>query len=151
MPSHGSRDAMSFDHLMESFAQKNDMGKLEFKDNKYHLVLDDLVALTAFQAGGNCYLHGILGSLPDQPRDQEQLLIELLKTSLILVSTHRVSLCIEPDNKQLGLYLVRSLQDLDEAELERGLIEYLNCFEILQEYIEKQQPLRGNAPMMLMP
>ncbi len=142
---------MSFDLLMESFAQNNDMGELEFKDNKYHLVLDDIVALTAFQAAGNCYLHGILAPLPDQPRDQEQLLIELLKTSLILVNTQRVSLCIEPDNKQLGLYLVRSLQELDAVELERALIEYLNCFEILQEYIEKQQPPRATSPMMLMP
>ena len=142
---------MKFDDLMAAFARKNDMGELDFRDNKYRLVLDDSVELTCFQANGLCYFHGLLAPLPDNPRDQEELLTQLLKTNLSLVNIQCANLCIEPDNKHLGLYMTRSLQELDEEELENALLDYLNYYEILKQDIDIGSSRLASGPMILMP
>ncbi len=142
---------MSFDNLMQSFASQNDLGELDFRDNKYYLMLDNAIDVACFQANGNCYIHGMLAPLPVDKAGQEDLLIRLLKRNLSLLYNQQVSLCIEPDGKELALYLVRSLQGFDEVELEKALVEYVTSFEFLKEEIDQQGPLPGSAPMMFMP
>ncbi|WP_263079691.1 CesT family type III secretion system chaperone [Endozoicomonas sp. Mp262] len=142
---------MSFDTVMKSFASQNDMDELDFRDNTYFLTLDDAIEAACFQANGNCYIHGILASLPEGNSAREQLLVDLLKTSLALIYSHRVSLCLEPDGKQLALYLIRPLREFDEIELENALIEFINAYEVLKQVIDQQQRFTASGPMMLMP
>ena len=127
---------MSFDEIITGFAQRNGMDALEFRDSKYHLVLDDTVELMCFQNHGLCYFHGVLGLLPDKKTEQEEMLAKLLKTNLSLINVQRASLCIEPDNKHLGLYLTRPLQQLSDEELESTLLDFLCCYEILKQDTE---------------
>lgn len=139
-------DAMNFDKLMVSFAQQNEIEELDFRDNKYHLVLDDTIELTCFQANELCYLHGLLDLLPKEPYNQQELLVNLLKTNLSLINDQRAHLCIEPDDKHLGLYLTRPLSGLDEAMLEDALVDYITCYERL-----KQEHSLSGGPLVLGP
>ncbi|MDP0561959.1 MAG: CesT family type III secretion system chaperone [Candidatus Endonucleobacter sp. (ex Gigantidas childressi)] len=140
---------MSFKNLMHSFARQNNLEELDFRDNKYHLVLDDLVRLTCFQANGECYFHGILAPLPKDPSTREDLLVRLLKTSLALMQSQRVILCIEPDGLNLGLYLTRPLQGLDETMLTTALVEYVNGFEIFKKEVDRDGSQHHPGLMML--
>ncbi|MDD7804341.1 MAG: CesT family type III secretion system chaperone [Endozoicomonas sp. (ex Botrylloides leachii)] len=143
---------MNLNDLMTSFAQKQGIDELDFRDDKYHLILEDKIELTCFQANGICYFHGLLGPLPEQPADQEALLTQLLKTNLSLINMQRASLCIEPDNKYLGLYLTQSLQALNEVALEDALLNYVHCYETLTQDIGNPKHSQiASGPMILMP
>ena len=143
---------MSFDNLMESFARNNDVGELDFRDNKYYIVLDGTVDLACFKNGENCYFHGILDELPEKPSEQENLLISLLKINLSLINSEKACLCIEPDGRHLGLFLIRPLQGLDEVEMEKALVEYINFLEVMKHEIDQVKGGQESfSPMFLMP
>lgn len=142
---------MSFDNLMESFAKQNDLGELDFHDNKYHLVLDGNIEVACFQANGHCYLRGMLAPMPDNINQQEALMTKLLQTSLSLIHSQRVTLCINPETHNFEVYLMRKIQGLDELELSNALVEYINCFEIFKKECELDSIPSASMPIMLMP
>ncbi|MDP0588353.1 MAG: CesT family type III secretion system chaperone [Candidatus Endonucleobacter bathymodioli] len=140
---------MSFENLMKSFARQNNLEEIDFRDNKYHLILDGITRVTCFQANGDCYFHGILAPLPEDSSAREDLLVRLLKTNLALMQSQRMSLCIEPDGRNLGLYLTRPLRGLDETMLTSALVEYVNGFEVFKKEVDRDDFQMFSGMMML--
>ncbi len=142
---------MSFDQLMLSVAQRNELGELDFRENRYHFTIDGRIELTCFQANGRFYLHGVITSLPAGVSDQEKLLRELMKKNLGLSTTQRVILSIEPDQDALALHYTCGLQGLDEEVIEEVLSEFANNFEYYSNLINQDQLVMPLTPTMIMP
>ena len=142
---------MSFDNLIQSVANRNSIGKLDFRNDRYYLTIDGRIEVACFQSKGKFYLHGILASLPPKPDDQQKLLTELLQKNLGLMMTQRVSLCMEPDTDELALSTTRSALGLTEDIIEESLAEFANNYEyFLGLMVQDTQPAPV-SPVMIMP
>ena len=142
---------MSFDQLMLSVAQRNELGELDFRDNRYHLTIDGRIELTCFQANGRFYLHGVIATLPVGISDREKALRDIMKKNLGLATTQRVILSVEPDQDALALHYSTGLQGLDEEAIEEALSEFANNFEYYTNLIHQDQLVMPTAPTMIMP
>ncbi|MET4694893.1 CesT family type III secretion system chaperone [Endozoicomonas lisbonensis] len=142
---------MSFDNLIKSVARRNQMGELEFRDNRYYISVDDRIELACFQANGKFYLHGVIAKLPSRADEQEELLKKLLQKHLGLIQTQRISLCIEPDSDELSLSTTRTALGLNEDIIEEALAEFANNFEYILTLINEDALTMPSAPVMIMP
>ena len=143
---------MSFDQLMKSVAQRNDMGELDFRDNRYYLSIDNHMELACFQANGKFYLHGVIAQLPPKPDDRQALLKKLLQKHLGLNQTQRISLSIEPDSDELSLSTTRPTLGLNVDVIEEALAEFANNYEYFLTLINQDGlNVAPSGPVMIMP
>ena len=142
---------MSFDNLMKAVAQKNQLGELDFRNDRYFLTIDSRIEFSCFQANGRFYLHGIIARLPDSSKDREELLRSVMQKTIGLATTQRVVLSVEPDNDSLALHFSRPLQGLDEGIIEEALSEFANNFEYYLNLINQGQLSMPAMPTMIMP
>ncbi|WP_255471737.1 CesT family type III secretion system chaperone [Endozoicomonas sp. OPT23] len=136
---------------MKSVAQRNELGDLDFRDNRYHLTIDGRIELTCFQANGKFYLHGLLAGLPAGASEREKVLRDIMKKTLGLSTTQRVILSVEPDQDALALHYSCNLQGLDEEAIEESLSEFANNFEYYTSLIHQDQLMMPAMPTMIMP
>lgn len=142
---------MSFDNLMQSVAERNAIGKLDFRNNRYYLTIDGRIEVACFQAGGKFYLHGILAKLPSELSGQQDLLTRLLQKNLGLAMTQRVSLCMEPETEELALSTTRTALGLTEDIIEECLAEFANNYEYFLGLMVQDSQLMPASPVMIMP
>ena len=142
---------MSFDNLMQTVAERNAIGKLDFRNNRYYLTIDGRIEVACFQTGGKFYLHGILARLPTKPSEQQELLTTLLQKNLGLAMTQRVSLCMEPETDELALSTTRSALGLTEDIIEECLAEFANNYEYFLSLMVRDTQSMPASPVMIMP
>ena len=145
-------DAMSFDNLMQSFANGQNLGKLEKQNNHFYLTIDTQMEITCFQANSKFYAYGVIAMLPSEDQKREQFLQEILQKNLALLMSERVALCVEPDADVLAIYLTRPLQGLTEEKIESAIATLANNYELFLKLASQEQLAPPpSAPMMLMP
>ncbi|MGI9279301.1 MAG: CesT family type III secretion system chaperone [Endozoicomonas sp.] len=142
---------MSFDNLMKAVARNNQLGELDFRDNRYYLTIDNRIELTCFQANGRFFLHGVIAQLSSGEKDRENLLRSLMTKTVGLATTQRVILSIEPEKDALALHYSCPLQGLDEDQIEEALSEFANNFEYYLMEISQEQAVMPTMPTMIMP
>ncbi|WP_062268774.1 CesT family type III secretion system chaperone [Endozoicomonas arenosclerae] len=142
---------MSFDNLMRAIAQKNQLGELDFRDNRYHLTIDSRIEFTCFQANGRFFIHGVIAELPQGEKDRENVLRNLMAKTVGLATTQRVILSIEPEKDALALHYSCPLQGLDEDQIEEALSEFANNFEYYLVEVSQEQAVMPTMPTMIMP
>ena len=141
---------MSFEHLMNLYAARQQMGKLEHENDRYSLVVNDRVEVACFQANGRFYVYSIIAKLPKENSKREELLIRLLEKNLALVAYERVSLCIDPDENALALYASAPLRSLSVDVIEEAIVALANNHELFVKWTGQSAPPSGSA-MMFMP
>ena len=142
---------MSFENLMKSVANRNNLGNLDVRDSRYYITIDSHMEVASFQANGKFYLYGVLASLPENSKDRDDLLHKLLQKNLGLAMTQRVSLCAEPDSDVLALYLTRPLQGLNEDVIEESLGEFANNYDYFLSLVSEEVLVMPSMPTMIMP
>ncbi|WP_175404540.1 CesT family type III secretion system chaperone [Endozoicomonas atrinae] len=141
---------MSFENLMNSYAARQQIGPLEYENDRYTLVVDDRVEVACFQANGRFYAYCIISKLPEDNSKREELLIRLLEKNLALVAFERVSLCIDPDENALALYASAPIKSLSVGGIEEAIVALANNHELFVKWVGQSAPPSGSA-MMLMP
>ena len=144
-------DAMSFDNLMQSFANQQQLGELEVRDNRYYFTIDSQMEIACFQANGKFYVYGVVAMLPKDGQNREVFILDILQKNLALLMTERVSLCIEPDQDALAIYLCRPLQGLNVDVVEEAIATLVNNFEMCIKFATSGQLSRPAHPSMFMP
>ena len=143
---------MSFENLMQSFANQQSLGKLELRDNRFYLTIDTQMEITCFQANSRFYAYGVITMLPRDSQKCEQFLREILQKNLALLMSERIALCIEPEDDVLSIYLTRPMQGLTEDKIEEALATLANNYELFLKLASQEQLAPPpSAPMMLMP
>ncbi len=142
---------MSFDHLMQSFANQQQLGDLELRDHHYYLTIDTQMELSCFQANGKFYVYGVISMLPGDSVQREEFLEKILQKNLVLMQTERISLCIEPDKDVLGIYFTRPLQGLTEQGVEAAIAVFTNNFEFFLRQLGLDNVPVSGSPMMFLP
>ena len=143
---------MSFENLMQSFANQQSLGKLELRDNRFYLTIDTQMEITCFQANSRFYAYGVITMLPGDAQKREQFLREILQKNLALLMSERVALCIEPEDDVLSIYLTRPMQGLTEDKVEEALATLANNYELFLKLASQEQLAPPpSSPMMLMP
>ena len=141
---------MSFENLMNSYAARQQIGPLEYENDRYTLVVDDRVEVACFQANGRFYAYCIISKLPEDNSKREELLIRLLEKNLALVAFERVSLCIDPDENALALYASAPIKSLSVGGIEEAIVALANNHELFVKWVGQSAPPSGTA-MMFMP
>ena len=142
---------MSFDNLMQSFASQQQLGELEVRDNRYYFTIDTQMEVACFQANGKFYVYGVVALLPKDGRKREEFLLNILQKNLALLMSERVSLCIEPDQDALAIYLCRPLQGLNVDVVEMALATLVNNFEMFIKFASSKQLSRPTDSSMFVP
>lgn len=142
---------MSFDNLMQSFASQQQLGELDIKDNRYYFTIDSRMEIACFQANNQFYVYGVISMLPKDAGKREAFLLDILQKNLALVMTERVSLCIEPDQDALAIYLCRPLQGLNVDTVEQAVATLVNNFELFIQLASAEPSANSAPPPMFMP
>ncbi|WOG25695.1 CesT family type III secretion system chaperone [Endozoicomonas sp. 8E] len=142
---------MSFDNLMKAVARNNQLGELDFRDNRYYLTIDSRIEFTCFQANGRFFIHGVIAQLPPGEKDRENILRNLMTKTVGLATTQRVILSIEPEKDALALHFSCPLQGMDDNLVEEALAEFANNFEYYLKEISQEQTVMPTMPTMIMP
>ena len=143
---------MSFKNLMQSFASQQNLGTLDFHDNRFHITVDTQMEIACFEANGLFYVYGVIAMLPRDEYKREQFLQDILQKNLALIMSERVSLCMEPDVDVLAIYLSRPMQGLNEDIIEKAIATLCNNYELFLKLASQEQlPPPPSSPMMLMP
>ena len=142
---------MSFDRLMQSFANQQALGELEIRDDRYYFTIDTNMDVACFQANGKFYVYGVISMLPKDHQKRETFLLDMLQKNLALMMTERVSLCIEPEEDVLAIYLCRPLQGLNASEIEKSVATLVNNLELLIQLAHSDPLSKPSPPSLLMP
>lgn len=141
---------MSLETLMKTFAAQKQMGELEFRSNRFYLTVDSQMEVACFQANGKFYVYGVIAELPEDVRQREELLKGLLQKNLALLMSERVSLCIEPEQSVLAIYLCRPMQGLNVDSIETSIATLVNNFELFLKWAH-QNNMSPPSSFMMMP
>ena len=146
-------DAMSFKNLMNSYAARQQMELLGCENNKCTLTIDGRVEVSCFQANGRFYAYSVITKLPVDNNKRESMLVGLLERNLALLTTQRVSLCIDPDENVLGVYISASLKNLNVDLIEELIAALANNYELFLTWAGQGGGTSVQSPpaMMLMP
>ena len=117
---------MSFEHLMNLYAARQQIDGLEYENNRYNLVVDDRLEVACFQANGRFYAYSVIARLPGESSQREELLAGLLEKNMALIAFERVSLCIDPDEHALALYASAPLRSLSVDVIEEAIVALAN-------------------------
>lgn len=142
---------MSFNNLMQSFANQLGLGGLDIKDDRYYLTIDSHMEITCFQAKSKFYVYGVVSMLPKDVGKREAFLLDILQKNLGLLMTERVSICIEPDEDVLAIYLCRSLQGLNVDVIEEAVATLVDNCELFIKIASSRQLAKPDQPPMFMP
>lgn len=142
---------MSFENLMNAFAARQQLGPLEYKNNQFFLTIDNRIEISCFQANSRFYVYGVIAKLPEDGFKREELLTSLLEKNLALLATERTSLCIDPEQNALAIYISVSLKDLNLGGVEESIAALTNCFELFLQWTGQSAPPPPSPSMMLMP
>ena len=142
---------MSFENLMNTFAARQQLGRLEYNNNQFFLTIDNRIEVSCFQANGRFYVYGVVAKLPEDDRKREELLTTLLEKNLVLMATERVSLCIDSEQNVLAIYTSASLKGLNLGGVEESIAMLANNFELFLQWTGQSAPPPPSPSMMLMP
>ena len=144
------KDAMSLKKLMDEYAASEQLEQLEQDNNKFLLTVDGSIDIEFFQVNDRFIAYSILMKLPDNKNDREQLLQNLLERNLVLLSTERVSLCIDSKSNTLALYVSKPLGKLTQGEISDSVELLSNNHELFITLI-KQSDTPSSPSMMMGP
>ncbi len=142
---------MTFENLMNAYAARQQMQPLEYENNKFKLTVDDRIEVACFQANGRFYAYSTITKLTDDNSKREQLLMMLLEKNLALLATERVSLCIDPDENALAIYISAPLKNLSIGGIEESIAALANNYEHFLKWAGQSAPPPPAPSMMLMP
>ncbi len=142
---------MSFDKLMQSFADQQQLGELEVRDKRYYFTIDSEMEIACFQANGKFYVYGVVSMLPRDSQKREDFLLNILQKNLALLMSERVSICIEPNENVLAIYLCRPLQGLHVDVVEEAIATLTNNFELFLSIASAESVPKPASPSMFMP
>ncbi|USE39025.1 CesT family type III secretion system chaperone [Endozoicomonas sp. SCSIO W0465] len=140
---------MSFEKLMNSYAARQQMGALEYENDRYALVVDDRLEVACFQAHGRFYVYSIISKLPEDNGKRQDLLMGLLEKNLALVAAERVSLCIDPDENALAVYVSAPIRSLSVDVIEEAIVALANNHALFVKWVGQSAPSPGSAMMFL--
>lgn len=142
---------MSFENVMNAYAARHQLAQLDNENNKFMLTVDDRIDVACFQANGRFYAYSTLTRLSEDNSQREELLARLMEKNLGLLATQRVSLCIDPDDNSLAIYVSAPLKNLSVGGIEESIAALANNYELFLQWVGQSDSPSSDHSMMLMP
>lgn len=97
--------------------------------NRYSLVLDGSLRIILFQSGDQIYLEGHPGSLPEDSRQTEEQLRDIMRKHLAGLEKYQEVLSLNPVGDDLLLFRRLPARALNLADLEKAIETFSNRLE----------------------
>lgn len=143
--------AGELERLLEQFAARwtFDTPSPDEQD-RYSLVLDGNLRITLFQSGDQIYLEGHPGSLPEDSRQAEERLGDILRKHLAGLEKQEEVLSLAPASDDLLLFRRLPARTLNLADLEKALEAFSNRLEFWAYELAGGLSNRAPLPMHIL-